>query len=263
MRRHLPLSALCLLTGSPLIPRNKNIHNTYYTTVQSSMCYQSNFGKPSGNRSPTISTALNPSMKDLSFDPETRAAMRDDNVIIADIVRSISQLEGANNNNNHNKEEGHRAVSIKLVYTRLSLSVQEALSEKYDGLLNFLKSRKQFFLLVTDPSNPTSGTTYVKINDLLKNKYRQRELQKNTITDMLGIDRNIYKPVIKKKPPTARGRDRSRGRSSSSSSSARGRGKPSFPKKFDGSKSSPKKRSWSAAYRGAMDANNTTFGAPS
>ncbi|RNF19507.1 putative mitochondrial RNA binding complex 1 subunit, partial [Trypanosoma conorhini] len=101
----------------------------------------------------------------------TRIVMRDDSKILTSIVKHIPQ---------------NGAISVKSLHAQLSPDVQEAVAEKYDGLKSFLEQRKQLFVVKT---NPADGVLYATATPLALQKLVAREKQRETMQEMLGLNR--------------------------------------------------------------------------
>lgn len=100
----------------------------------------------------------------------TRLAMRDDAVIMAELFKLIPS-DGA--------------ISLKSLSANVSTDIAEALSEKYGGLHAFLQTRKQFFVV---KPRPTDGVLFVAGSALASQRYATRELQRNTMRNILGLN---------------------------------------------------------------------------
>ncbi|KAH8605785.1 hypothetical protein ERJ75_001599300 [Trypanosoma vivax] len=115
----------------------------------------------------------------------TRFMMRDDTQVLTSVIKHIPQ---------------NGAISVKSLNAQLSPDVQEALSEKHDGLKNFLEQRKQLFVLKSDPA---TGVLYAAVTPFGYQKLVARERQRETMQEMLGLNR---------RPASRGGRGRGRGR---------------------------------------------------
>ncbi|KAH9599592.1 hypothetical protein LSM04_008101 [Trypanosoma melophagium] len=125
-------------------------------------------GKPSGGS--TIPRLINQT-GDGELSDVTRIMMRDDWKILTSIVKHIPQ---------------NGAISIKSLNAQLLPDVQEAISEKHDGLKIFLEKRKQLFIV---KANPADGVLYVAATPLAYQKLIAREKQRETMQEMLGLNR--------------------------------------------------------------------------
>ncbi|RNF04577.1 putative mitochondrial RNA binding complex 1 subunit [Trypanosoma rangeli] len=101
----------------------------------------------------------------------TRMVMRDDSKILTGIVKHIPQ---------------NGAISVKSLHAQLSPDVQEAVAEKYNGLKSFLEQRKQLFVV---KKNPADGVLYAAAAPLALQKLVAREKQRETMQEMLGLNR--------------------------------------------------------------------------
>lgn len=141
----------------------------------------SSSGPPAGSRgaggfgSPRAPPGLVPgammnSTGDGELSAETRAALRDDSIVMTEVVKHIPPTG---------------AISIKSLFSAIDESIQEALSERHGGLRGFLEQRKQFFVLHT---NPEDGVLYVVGNPIVIQQYATRDAQRKTMRRMMGLD---------------------------------------------------------------------------
>ncbi|KAG5477051.1 hypothetical protein LSCM1_05391 [Leishmania martiniquensis] len=143
---------------------------------QSSRPYSRTFGGSRGSGSPRPpngppppSSVMN-STGDGELSAETRAALRDDSIVMTEVVRHIPPKG---------------AISIKSLSSAIDENIQEALSERHGGLRRFLEQRKQFFMLHT---NPEDGVLYVLCNPIIIQQYATRDAQRKTMRRMMGLD---------------------------------------------------------------------------
>lgn len=107
---------------------------------------------------------------DGELSPETRAAMRDEAIIVGHILKAIPP---------------NGAISIKALNSSLPEGIQEALSEKHNGLSSFLRERQQLFIV---KPRPEDQVLFVAGNPIAIQKYASREAQKRTMRSMMGLD---------------------------------------------------------------------------
>lgn len=107
----------------------------------------------------------------------TRAAMRDDAIVLAAVFQHIP---------------AGGAITVKSLSAQLPPDVQEALSEQHGGLGAFIQQRKQFFLA---RPRPEDGVLFVAANPLAAQKFAVRELQKTMMRQMLGLPEEGEEPA--------------------------------------------------------------------
>lgn len=107
---------------------------------------------------------------DGELSPETRAAMRDEAIIVGHILKTIPP---------------NGAISLKALNSSLPEEIQEALSEKHSGLSSFLRERQQLFIV---KPRPEDQVLFVAGNPIAIQKYASREVQKKTMRNMMGLD---------------------------------------------------------------------------
>lgn len=110
---------------------------------------------------------------DGELSPETRAAMRDEALIVGHILKCIPP---------------NGAISIKALNASLPEEIQEALSEKHNGLGSFLRERQQLFIV---KPRPEDQVLFVAGNPIAIQKYASREAQKRTMRSMMGLDSDM------------------------------------------------------------------------
>nr|CCM16220.1 hypothetical protein, conserved [Leishmania guyanensis] len=101
---------------------------------------------------------------------ETRAALRDDSIVMTEVVKHIPPKG---------------TISVKSLFSAIDENIQEALSERHGGLRRFLEQRKQFFVLHI---NPADGVLYVIANPIVIQQYATRDAQRKTMRRMMGLD---------------------------------------------------------------------------
>lgn len=146
-----------------------------------------------GGASAGFSSRLN-STGDGELSTATRSAMRDDSIIIAQVMQHIPP---------------NGAISIKSLFSTLDDDLQEAIAETHGGLRCFLESRQQLFIV---REQPNTGVFFVAANPIAVQKYATREMQRKAMRQMMGLDN-----------PQARG---SGGRRPSGGQGYRGDGRP-------------------------------------
>ncbi|KAG5502909.1 hypothetical protein JKF63_04682 [Porcisia hertigi] len=146
-------------------------------------------------RAPTgpVPSALMNSTGDGELSSETRAALRDDSIVMAEVVKHLSPKG---------------AISVKALFSAIDENIQEALSERHGGLRNFLEQRKQFFVLHT---NPEDGVLYVIGNPIVIQQYAMRDAQRRTMRQMMGLDDNNRQRYPQRRPEGTYGHSRGRG----------------------------------------------------
>ncbi|CCW64353.1 unnamed protein product [Phytomonas sp. EM1] len=122
----------------------------------------------------------------------TRDAMRDDEVILAQLFRFLPS---------------NGAISVKSLNAQLEEEVREALTEKHGGLGAFLRARRHLFVV---KPRPTDGVLFVAASPLAAQRYAVRNLQRATMREMLGLDR--VSGGSRRGPPAGRGGANERGR---------------------------------------------------
>lgn len=108
--------------------------------------------------------------RDGELSPETRAAMRDEAIITAAILKNIPP---------------NGAISVKALNASLPEDIQEAVCEKHNGLSSFLRERQQLFIV---KPRPEDQVLFVAGNPIAIQKYASREAQKRTMRSMMGLD---------------------------------------------------------------------------
>nr|CAJ2474821.1 unnamed protein product [Leishmania braziliensis] len=126
-------------------------------------------GSPQMPPGPHPSTTMN-STGDGELSLETRAALRDDSIVMTEVVK-------------HLPPKG--TISVKSLFSAMDENIQEALSERHGGLRRFLEQRKQFFVLHI---NPADGVLYVIANPIVIQQYATRDAQRKTMRRMMGLD---------------------------------------------------------------------------
>lgn len=127
------------------------------------------FGSPRAPPGPVPGAMMN-STGDGELSAETRAALRDDSIVMTEVVKHIPPTG---------------AISIKSLFSAIDENIQEALSERHGGLRGFLEQRKQFFVL---HNNPEDGVLYVIGNPIVIQQYATRDAQRKTMRRMMGLD---------------------------------------------------------------------------
>ncbi|CBH09829.1 hypothetical protein, conserved [Trypanosoma brucei gambiense DAL972] len=132
-------------------------------------------GGSGGSGKPPTDAPQRRALINQTFDGElsegTRVVMRDDTKVLMSVIKHIPQ---------------NGAITIKSLNAQLSPDVQEAVSEKHNGLKSFLEQRKQLFVV---KANPSDGVLYVAATPLAYQKLTARERQRETMQEMLGLTR--------------------------------------------------------------------------
>lgn len=123
-------------------------------------------GRSSGDGRPIFQNTTG----DGELSPETRAAMRDEAIIVGHILKAIPP---------------NGAISLKALNSSIPEEIQEALSEKHSGLSSFLRERQQLFIV---KPRPEDQVLFVAGNPIAIQKYASREVQKKTMRNMMGLD---------------------------------------------------------------------------
>ncbi|KAG5503326.1 hypothetical protein GH5_04396 [Leishmania sp. Ghana 2012 LV757] len=150
------------------------------------------FGSPRTPNGPVPRSFRN-NTGDGELTAETRAALRDDSIVMAEVVKHIPP---------------NGAISIKSLFSALDENIQEALSERHSGLRGFLEQRKQFFVLHT---NPEDGVLYVICNPIIIQQYATRDVQRKTMRRMMGLDDDGRRQQQQRRPGGSHGGNRGRG----------------------------------------------------
>ncbi|KAG5477581.1 hypothetical protein CUR178_05286 [Leishmania enriettii] len=150
------------------------------------------FGSPRTPNGPVPRSFRN-NTGDGELTAETRAALRDDSIVMAEVVKHIPP---------------NGAISIKSLFSAIDENIQEALSERHSGLRGFLEQRKQFFVLHTSPED---GVLYVTCNPIIIQQYATRDAQRKTMRRMMGLDDDGRRQQQQHRPGGSYGGNRGRG----------------------------------------------------